>query len=136
MTILESKKKELVVPCLVYREGKTSLLEDVRIWFTCQVKFSIWSGMDDFKDDFLTLSLGHMGSNITKERVLRVFLTHEGGSCEEIDWHSKRNGLSITKTKLKPVAEDEVFTLYKSGKYRILREESPSGELVNAQINM
>jgi hypothetical protein len=133
MTVLEQNVKTLTVPCLFYRESKDKELKEVRIWFYCETKFRIWNE-EPYKDDFLILLNGHTGHFINgkAERQLKIYYKHYE-NIRPIDFHSSFDGLTITTTKPRLLEEEEFLKLYRSGKCRILKEDS-DGSLVSAPL--
>ncbi|MCJ7633437.1 hypothetical protein MUP77_13750 [Candidatus Bathyarchaeota archaeon] len=118
--IIEQGVKTLKVPILFFRESSDANLKPSRVWFTCDVTFTIWAE-EEFQNDSLLLLLGRSGYG--KEKMLKVYFQHEE-SLEELDFHSPRVGLTIKRGKETRLENDKVFELYKTRKYRILKEES------------
>jgi hypothetical protein len=117
--ILNKNVKSLSIPCLFSHEGKNQDGKPYRIWQTCELQMRIWNE-DDFADDYLYLMLGKTGHFIggKSERRLKLFYKHLE-TCEPIDFHSKRTGLTITRTASKPVKEGTILELYNSHEYAI-----------------
>jgi hypothetical protein len=120
--ILEESKK-LSVECVFVREAlNPQTLKTVNAYFLEEVTFSIWSEKD-FETWTLLKMLGH---GIEKERVLKVFLKKafpDRTVTEELDFHSKRNGISITTSSEKRLTRAKALELIRSGKVRTFDNE-------------
>jgi len=135
MSMIEKNAKKVSVPCIFPRTAlDPQSMKQISAWYQTIATFEVWK---ESKFDGWSLSLISGYADNSHVRPLKVFLNRkdENGNCqcEELDFHTEFDGLSITRGEEKKITAKEALELIKKGKCRILAE-SPEGDLVFPQL--